>query len=138
MHDFIIFPKRRIMMGRNKYDFSYEVMILHGFGSEVSMAIKSRYGFLIFVLTLSFMACNLPSARAPQAATSEPGTTLPADSTGENLDSSGGMQIRFTNLTDGGSISGTLDENGKPQVVVQFEVTGLAPLHVSLNANGMQ
>src|SRR5690349_14834182 len=98
------------------------------------MATKSRYGILVFVLALSFMACNLPAGQTPQTATSVPGEVPPTDSTGNNPDLSGGMQIRFTNLTDGGKIAGTFDENGKPQVVVQFEVTGLAPLHVSLNA----
>jgi hypothetical protein len=50
---------------------------------------------------------------------------------------SGGFQIRFTNFTDRGTLDATLDSQGKPQVVLHFEVTGLVPFIVTMTANGI-
>src|SRR5258706_2274774 len=105
------------------------------------MVAKSSHKLPVFVLALSLAACNLPSQQKVPSVPSEApliNSTESVPAPAGNSDSSGGMQIRFTNLTDGGSISGTLDESGKPQVVVQFEVTGIAPLIISLSANGVQ
>jgi hypothetical protein len=48
------------------------------------------------------------------------------------------MQIRFVNLTEGGSIAGSIGTDGKPLVSVQFEVTGVAPMEVTLSADGVR
>ena len=50
---------------------------------------------------------------------------------------SGAMQLRFVGLTDGGSVAGSLDMMGRPLVDVRVEVSGSAPLIVSLTANGL-
>ncbi len=46
-----------------------------------------------------------------------------------------GFQIRFTNITDGGTINAQLDSDGKQVVIIKFEVTGLAPIIVDMLAN---
>ena len=45
--------------------------------------------------------------------------------------------IRFLNLSDGGSIAGSYDEQGRAQVMVQVEVSGANTLAVQLKANGL-
>jgi hypothetical protein len=81
--------------------------------------------------TSSLPASASPSS-APSAAAENPTpvavVTAPPDS--------GAMQIRFTNLTDGGSVAVT-NEKGLTVVHVKVEVTGLAPLDVTLQANGL-
>jgi hypothetical protein len=47
------------------------------------------------------------------------------------------MQVRFVNLTDGGTAAAVLDAKGLPRVVVQVQVTGKAPLFVELTVNGL-
>ena len=108
---------------------------------------------LVVVLVLVLSGCNLPRpvAMTPtlpptqtvgQGEVSEEGAevwmtpNLPATQP-VALFGDGGMQVRFVNLTDGGTVAGTLDEHGKPLVVVQVEVTGNAPLVVNLTANGL-
>lgn len=49
----------------------------------------------------------------------------------------GGMQLRLLNLSDGGSIAVSTDQNGKPFIPVKFEVSGSAPFSVTMTANGM-
>ena len=48
-----------------------------------------------------------------------------------------GMQVRFVNLTDGGTAAATQDSKGRPLVTVQIEVTGGVAFNVSLTANGL-
>lgn len=96
------------------------------------------------LVLLVVMACNLAgpvTTAAPTIPATEPGASSPATEPGT---SSGGgeMQIRFVNLTDGGTVSATLvksetDAVERPLVIVQVEVTGKAPLAISLKANGM-
>jgi hypothetical protein len=63
------------------------------------------------------------------------GTALPSGPT------TGGMQLRFVNLTDGGTIQASMvkADNGslKPVVSVQLEVSGAAALVVGMRANGL-
>ncbi len=82
---------------------------------------------IVLALALILTGCHLPAVSPANVPTSAPsgGST-----------STTGMQVRFVNLTDGGAVAGTFDENGKPLVMVQVEVTGLAPLGMTLNANG--
>lgn len=94
---------------------------------------------ITLALELILSGCNLvtptPSTSLPPAASPN---NLPAGSTptiGASIP--GGMQIRFLNLSDGATVVGTYDENGKPLVIVQIEVTGQAPLFVDLTANGI-
>ena len=47
------------------------------------------------------------------------------------------MQVRFINLTDGGSAPARLDAAGQPTVMVRVQVTGGSPLDVSLNVDGI-
>ena len=65
-----------------------------------------------------------------QIGSSPPGQTPNPNSTGD-------MQIRFVNLTEGGSISAALGADGKPMLPVQVEVTGSAPFAVNFSANGV-
>ncbi len=55
--------------------------------------------------------------------------------------STGGMQLRFVNLTDGGTVPASMvkssDGTLKPLVVVKFQVNGAPALAVSLQANGL-
>ena len=87
------------------------------------MTAKNALALFVAAITLSAGACGSPGAQSVptiDAAGSEPAPAA-------DVASSGDMQIRFVNLTEGGSIAGTLDEGGKPLVSVQFEVTGVAP-----------
>ncbi len=55
--------------------------------------------------------------------------------------SGGGMQLRFVNLTDGGTVQASMvkasDGTLKPLVVVQVEVSGASALDVSFQVNGL-
>jgi hypothetical protein len=96
------------------------------------MTAKNALALLLVAIALSVGACSPPAAQSVPttgAAGSEP---APAD-----VASSGDMQIRLVNLTEGGSIAGSFDEDGKPLVSVQFEVTGVMPITVYLSANGV-
>ncbi len=111
-----------------------------------------RYPFVLsimLVLALILSGCNLvrPAATTPilpaASPTNLPGGTPPAGSTptggstptiGSSIP--GGMQIRFVNLTDGGTAAAVLDADGRPLVKVQVSVTGQAPVLVSMTANG--
>jgi hypothetical protein len=54
----------------------------------------------------------------------------------------GGMQIRFVNVIDGGTIQATManstsDNAIRPVVILKMEVTGGIPIDLTLNVNGM-
>ncbi len=116
---------------------------IHVFLPEDTTLNKSIFrplALLLMILSMS-LACNLPGGgTTPPAAGGQP--TLSAESpsgggeTDTGQDSSGGeMQVRFVNLTDGGTVDGTLDKDGKPVVLVQVEVSGAAPVIVDMTAN---
>ncbi len=102
------------------------------------MSAKKIYRFIVIMLVLVLSACNLPVS---QAATSEAPAVIDPTVSGAapqtNVNSSGGMQVRFVNVTDGGSLEASFDEAGKPFVVIQFEVTGAVPFVVTLSANDL-
>jgi hypothetical protein len=50
---------------------------------------------------------------------------------------SGGMHVRFVNLTDGGTAAATGDSKGRPLFTVQIEVTGGVAVDVLLTANDL-
>jgi hypothetical protein len=89
---------------------------------------------IVLALGLILAGCSLPSA-SPTIVPSALPSVGSTPAVGSTLAS--GMQVRFVNLADGGTVAGTFDENGKPLVMVQVEVTGLAPLAVTLTANGL-
>ncbi len=107
--------------------------------------------FLLLIILLTSLACNLPgvintpASQATDLAT--PSAEVPAQvsetatsggsTPASGATSGGGMQVRFVNLTDGGTINGTIDKDGKPFVLVQVEVTGVAPVLVTMTANDM-
>ncbi len=66
------------------------------------------------------------------AATGAPSGSLPTAPPG-------GMQVRFVNLSDGGTIAAALDPQGKPVVDVKVEISGPASPEflVSMTANGL-
>jgi hypothetical protein len=98
------------------------------------MTARHALALLVAAITLSVVACD--PAGAQPVSTTDAAAGKPASAA--EVGPSGGMQIHFINLTEGGSIAGALDENGKPLVSVQFEVTGVAPTVVDLSANGAQ
>ena len=87
-----------------------------------------------------------PTASVPPAAASA--STLPSTAPSTAAQSAtpiavtsadpgtGAMQIRFTNLTDGGSVA-VVKEKGLTVVHVKVEVTGLAPVDVTMQANAL-
>jgi hypothetical protein len=111
----------------------------------------TRWVCSLMVLMLFLSACNLvrpsdlisiPSANIPTSAPANihpTGGSTPSGSSTATTDlaSTGDMQVRFVNLTDGGSVPGSLNQDGSPLVMVQFEVTGSAPVLVTLSVNGV-
>ncbi len=111
----------------------------------------TRWVCFLVVLVLILSACNLvrpseltsvPSANLPTTAPVDihpTGGSTPSGSSTATTDlaSTGDMQVRFVNLTDGGSVPGSLNPDGSPLVMVQFEVTGSAPVLVTLSVNGV-
>jgi hypothetical protein len=89
------------------------------------------------MLVLLLSSCNLvrPVTTTPALPAAQPvvstTNTQPVTSSGD-----AGMQLRFVNLTDGGTLPAALDAQGRPLVLVQVQVTGIAPLFVTLTANG--
>jgi len=98
--------------------------------------VRNRFAFIdcsLLALSLALSACNMPMA-APSGA---PGVTPPGPST-----STGGMQVRITNVAEGGSIQATMvssETSGmdKPLVIIRVEVIGGTAMNVTLTANGM-
>jgi hypothetical protein len=98
----------------------------------------------LLAVTGSGCGSSWPSALQPSgsagtaspsaAASSAPSPTSIAVVTADPGD--GAMQIRFTDMTDGGSVA-VVQEKGLPVVHVKFEVTGLAPAVVTMQANGL-
>ncbi len=89
---------------------------------------------IVLALGLILAGCSLPVA----SPTTVPSALPSVDSTPSVSSTPAiGMLVRFVNLTNGGTVAGTFDENGKPLVMIQVEVTGLAPLTVTLTANGL-
>ena len=88
---------------------------------------------ILLVLGLILSACNFPVATPTRESGGTPasGSTLTSGPTPASL-----MQLRFVNLTDGGMIPASLDPDGRPNVTIQVEVTGLVPISVNLTANG--
>jgi hypothetical protein len=68
---------------------------------------------------------------------SPPTINPPINGTTSPPSSSSGMQVRFVNATEGGTVAATTDETGKPIVTLQLEVTGIAPIDITLTANGI-
>jgi hypothetical protein len=85
---------------------------------------------LLLCLLIFSSSCNMPSKTLIPGGNVSPDTPTVAPA-------SSGMQLRFVNFTDGGSVAGSLDEKGRAVVVVQVEVTGVAPMDVSLTVDGM-
>lgn len=77
----------------------------------------------------------VPSA-AQTAAQTASGTPAPSTAPSQEAQT-GDMKVRFTNLTDGGTAAATKDSNGRPLFSVTIEVTGGAPVLVTLTANGL-
>jgi hypothetical protein len=101
---------------------------------------------VLLACTLLLAGCNLPRV-APTSAPLSPGTlpvNPPSASPSEeptNPSSAGGMQVRFVNVTEGGSIPAVMaqsqtDSLQRPLVILQVEVTGGATLDITLTANG--
>lgn len=98
---------------------------------------------IVLALALILSSCNLvrPAATTPLLPAASP-TNLPggAPSVGSTPTGDsppiGGMQVRFVNWTDGGTVPAALDADGRPLVMVQMEVTGKVPAIVTLTANG--
>ncbi len=89
---------------------------------------------LTLALALLLSGCNLV----------RPGTATPTlpEATQPLVSSGGGMQVRFVNVSDGGSVQAVMaqsetDTAQRPLVLLQFEVTGGAPLSITLTANGL-
>jgi hypothetical protein len=77
-----------------------------------------------------------PQPSAAQATPSAlPSATLIADATSGTA-SGGAMQVRITNFADGASVPATRDSKGRLLVVVQIEVTGVAPVALTMTAGG--
>ncbi len=112
----------------------------------------TRQGLYITVLLIMLISgCNLvrpvsqtaipPAIQStqvvppPVATGASNPSTAPASTS--NLAVSSAMQISFTNLVEGGSTAASLNPDGTPLVKVQFQVTGLAPLLVTLSVNGL-
>jgi hypothetical protein len=95
---------------------------------------------IILTLALFLSGCNLPvaiPADVPVGTPSGGAAPIASSTPASSATPISGMQIRFVNLTDGGTVAGTFDENGKPLVRVQVEVSGLVPLFVNLTVNGL-
>jgi hypothetical protein len=93
---------------------------------------------LVRSATQSPVLPDLSSTQAPLSAV--PGgvsTSTIAASSDLNPSGSGGMQITILNLTDGGTTPAGINSDGRPLVMVQFQVTGSAPLIVNMTANGL-
>jgi len=79
-----------------------------------------------FWLVLMLVGCSLPKVKpTPAAVTPEPVFSNTSE-----------RGIRFINLIDGGTIDGSLDEQGRAQVIVKVEVSGVLAEEVTLTANG--
>jgi hypothetical protein len=92
---------------------------------------------LMLVLGLILSGCNLVKPATQTALPNGVTPTLPAQTQTAGPSDSGGMQVRFVDLTDGGSIPSVLDADGRPLVTVQVEVSGISPVIVTLEANGL-
>ncbi len=94
---------------------------------------------VVLVLGLILSGCNLerPVVTTPllpaSSTTNMPGASTPS----ANESPTGGMQMVFVNLIDGGSVAATEGADGRPLVMVQVEVTGAVPMIVDLAANGL-
>ena len=87
---------------------------------------------ILLALVLFASSCSLPSGAPAQ-------TRTPAEVTGIPFtQASTAGQVRFVNLTGGGTIEGTWDDQGQPQVLVQVEASGTAVVEtIELVANGV-
>ena len=100
------------------------------------MSAKKNYRKIVTMLVFFLTACNLPSSPvAPSEAPAAVGPTASGAAPQTDANPSGGMQVRFVNVIDGGSINALFDEAGKPFIIIQFQVTGVVPLIVTLSAN---
>jgi hypothetical protein len=88
---------------------------------------------VLVVLVVVALSCNLPSATPVDEVPATEGSETPSGA----APASGGMQVRFSNLSDGGSVDATTGADGRPLVDIEVEVTGAAPMIVSLKANGL-
>ena len=100
---------------------------------------------LALMLILGLSSCNLPltapestASNVPNTAVTETASDLPTP----EASSASGMQIRFVNVIDGGTIqakmaNSTSDLAVRPMVILQVEVTGSTPLDITLTANGL-
>jgi hypothetical protein len=103
---------------------------------------------IIFVLT----SCNLPFLSTKVLPTSsvsaiitdtptisENPTSAPSNPTTPALPQAPtGSQLSFTNVSDGGNLSTTLDERNQPVVKLDLQATGTAFILISLKADGVQ
>jgi hypothetical protein len=112
---------------------------------------QTAYGLcLVIIVGMILSGCNLvrPGTQSPippaPSSTQESGSAVPtgistspvASTSALNPSDSGGMQITILNLTDGGTTPAAMNPDGSPLVKVQFKVTGMAPLMVTMEVNG--
>jgi len=93
----------------------------------------------VLLLDLILSGCNFPAVAPADVPVTVPpdGSTPTSGLTSIDVSTpTGGMQIRFVNLTDGGTVPAVLDADGRPLVLVQVEVTGKVTQGVTLTANG--
>jgi hypothetical protein len=101
----------------------------------MAAASRSKASSLVLLLTAVLFGCGSTAPSTAGLSTAS-ASGSPTASSGAP-DSTGVMQVRIVNLTDGGSAPVTFDATGRPLVTVQVEVTGVAPVTVSLTANGL-
>lgn len=112
----------------------------------------TAYGLcMVIIVGMILSGCNLvrPGPQSPvpppPASTLESVSAVPtgvSTSTGAstpalNPSDSGGMQVTILNLNDGGTTPAALNSDGRPLVMVQFQVIGGTPLIVNMTANGL-
>jgi hypothetical protein len=113
------------------------------------MSMNKKHPWNIIGLALTLMvglsSCNLPlripeitTSAVPNMASSETASNMPVT----EATSASGMQIRFVNVTDGGTIQATMTSSTndlveRPLVILKVEVTGSTPLNIALTANGL-
>jgi hypothetical protein len=94
---------------------------------------------LVPLLTVILLGCGSAAPSTTPGGTGAAAATETAASSATASESfaTGGMQVRFMNLTDGGTAAATLDSKGRPMVAVKIEVNGGIPFSVTLTANGL-
>jgi len=93
---------------------------------------------LAALLAMLLVGCGSSSPSSAPSGTAAAAATETAASSAAASESfaTGGMQVRFVNLTDGGTAAATLDSKGRPLFTVKLEVTGGVALIVALTVNG--